>query len=209
MPSLIRRVRFQLVLDNRTHFQSTGSGDVREVLCSVYGVDVARQMIELGSVYDPPPSSAAPPDDDDALLLHDRAARDAIVVSGFISPPALNRSNRKEITLFVNGRWVQDIRLSTAVLQAYHTMLMVGRYPIAVVCSACRPKTWMSTSTRPRPRCVFAIPTPPSRRSSAPCARPSPPTPPSRTSRRANGPWAAMSAAPAGVHHRLGRLRRR
>ena len=66
-------------------------------------------------------------------MLRDRAARDAIVVQGFISPPALNRSNRKEITIFVNGRWVQDIRLSTAVLQAYHTMLMVGRYPIAVV----------------------------------------------------------------------------
>ena len=126
-------VHFKLALDNRTHFQTAGSGDVREVLGAVYGVDVARQMIELGSVYEAPPPSARPPDDDDALLLHDRAARDAIVVSGFISPPALNRSNRKEITLFVNGRWVQDIRLSTAVVQAYHTMLMVGRYPIAVV----------------------------------------------------------------------------
>jgi DNA mismatch repair protein MutL len=126
-------VHFKLVLDNRTHFQSTGSGDVREVLAAVYGVDTARQLIELGSAYEAPPASATPPDDDDALLLHDRAARDSILVRGFISPPALNRSNRKEITLFVNGRWVQDIRLSTAVLQAYHTMLMVGRYPIAVV----------------------------------------------------------------------------
>ena len=126
-------VRFKLVFDNRTHFQSSGSGDVREVLGAVYGVEVARQMIELGSVYEAPPPSVTPPDDDDALLLHDRAARDAIGVRGFISPPALNRSNRKEITLFVNGRWVQDIRLSTAVLQAYHTMLMVGRFPIAVV----------------------------------------------------------------------------
>ena len=126
-------VRFKLVLDNRTPFQSSGSGDVREVLAAVYGVEVARQLIELGGSYDAPPPTAPPPDDDDALFLHDRAVRDSIVVRGFISPPALNRSNRKEITLFVNGRWVQDIRLSTAVLQAYHTMLMVGRYPIAVV----------------------------------------------------------------------------
>ena len=126
-------VHFKLVFDNRTHFQSSGSGDVREVLAVVYGVEVGRQLIELGSVYDPPPPSATPPDDDEGLLLHDRAARDSIAVRGFISPPALNRSNRKEVTIFVNGRWVQDIRLSTAVLQAYHTMLMVGRYPIAVV----------------------------------------------------------------------------
>jgi DNA mismatch repair protein MutL len=54
-------------------------------------------------------------------------------VSGYLSPPDLNRANRRDITLFVNGRWVQDARLSAAVMQAYHTLLMVGRYPIAVV----------------------------------------------------------------------------
>ncbi len=126
-------VRFRLIFDNRTNFQSTGSGDAREVLAAAYGVDLARQMLELGSVYDAPPASAPPPDDEDGLFLHERRARDAISVRGFISPPAVNRANRRDITLFVNGRWVQDIRLSTAVLQAYHTMLMVGRYPIAVI----------------------------------------------------------------------------
>jgi DNA mismatch repair protein MutL len=125
-------VRFRLVFDNRTSFQSTGGGDVREVLAAVYGLDLARQLLELGSVYDPPPASATPPDDD-ALFLHERRARELIEVAGFISPPAVNRSNRKDITVFINGRWVHDIRLATAVLQAYHTMLMVGRYPIAVM----------------------------------------------------------------------------
>jgi DNA mismatch repair protein MutL len=131
-------VRFKLVFDSRTVFQSSGSGDVREVLASVYGVEIAKQLIELGSTYEPP---ASPPpaeeDETDDLALRDRstayASRPTIKVSGFISPPSLNRSNRKDITLFVNGRWVQDVRLSAAVLQAYHTMLMVGRYPIAVV----------------------------------------------------------------------------
>jgi DNA mismatch repair protein MutL len=131
-------VRFKLVFDSRTAFQSSGSGDVREVLVSVFGVEIAKQLIELGSAYEPP---ASPPpaeeDETDDLALRDRspayASRSTIKVSGFISPPSLNRSNRKDITLFVNGRWVQDVRLSAAVLQAYHTMLMVGRYPIAVV----------------------------------------------------------------------------
>ena len=132
-------VRFKLVFDSRAVFQSSGSGDVREVLVSVYGVEIAKQLIELGSTYEPPPIPPPPAEEDEAddLALRDRrteyAARNAIRVSGFISPPSLNRSNRKDITLFVNGRWVQDVRLSAAVLQAYHTMLMVGRYPIAVV----------------------------------------------------------------------------
>ena len=54
-------------------------------------------------------------------------------VTGFISPTALTRSNRKEITFFVNGRWVQDTPLTSALLQAYHTLLMVGRYPLAAL----------------------------------------------------------------------------
>jgi DNA mismatch repair protein MutL len=133
-------VRFRLIFDSRTAFQSSGSGDVREVLVAVYGVDVARQLIEIDSEFDkqslPPPKLEE--DESDDLALREphgtyNPRPSTLHVRGFISPPALNRSNRKDITLFVNGRWVQDIRLSTAVLQAYHTLLMVGRYPLAVI----------------------------------------------------------------------------
>ncbi|MBU0703481.1 MAG: DNA mismatch repair protein MutL, partial [Chloroflexi bacterium] len=55
-----------------------------------------------------------------------------IQVAGFASPPSLHRANRGYITLFVNGRWVQDVRLSYAIIQAYHTLLPGGRYPLAV-----------------------------------------------------------------------------
>ena len=37
------------------------------------------------------------------------------------------------MTFFVNGRWVQDPALNSALMQAYHTLLMVGRYPMAVL----------------------------------------------------------------------------
>jgi DNA mismatch repair protein MutL len=132
-------VRFKLLFENRTAFQSSGGGDVREVLVAVYGVEIARQLIEIDNEIEkeqlPPPRLEE--DESDDLVLREPhgvyGSRATIKVKGFISPPALNRSNRKDITLFVNGRWVQDIRLSTAVLQAYHTMLMVGRYPLAVV----------------------------------------------------------------------------
>ncbi|MEK7311269.1 MAG: DNA mismatch repair endonuclease MutL [Chloroflexota bacterium] len=135
-------VRFRLNFDNRTAFQSSGNGDLREVLTAAYGIDIARQLLEIappGETEFPAPEPPPAPDDSDEwpLALHERPNPQSLIsapqVSGFISPPALNRSNRKEITLFVNGRWVQDIRLSTAVMQAYHTMLMVGRYPIALI----------------------------------------------------------------------------
>src|SRR3972149_3313282 len=43
--------RFKLTFDNRATLQSSGSGDMREVLVAVYGIEVARQLIEVNSEY--------------------------------------------------------------------------------------------------------------------------------------------------------------
>ncbi len=104
-------VRFTLTHDGRTQIQTTGSGQAREALAAVLGLDAAREMISL-------PESATPSDID---------------VHGFISPPSVSRANRRELTFFVNRRWVQDPSLSAAVVQAYHGLLMVGRYPMAII----------------------------------------------------------------------------
>lgn len=110
-------VQFRLVHDGREAFRSSGNGDVREVLAGVMGTDVARQMIGIGAWAEPRVGPSA----------------STLQVSGFVSPPALTRADRREITIFVNGRWVQDARVAAAVLQAYRTLLMVGRYPWAVI----------------------------------------------------------------------------
>jgi DNA mismatch repair protein MutL len=57
----------------------------------------------------------------------------SIRVRGYAALPELDHANRSKIYLFVNGRPVQDTRLSFAVIQAYHTLLMTGRYPVAVI----------------------------------------------------------------------------
>jgi DNA mismatch repair protein MutL len=103
------KVRFILHQDDKPVLQTSGNGDRREVLASLYGIDIARQMLELH--------------------LEDGDTR----LEGFTSPISLTRSNRREITFFVNGRWIQDVSLSTALIKGYHTLLMVGRYPLAVV----------------------------------------------------------------------------
>jgi DNA mismatch repair protein MutL len=65
-------------------------------------------------------------------LPSDEAPR-GVRVTGYAGVPALHRSNRSYITLFVNRRWFQDPSLAYGVIQAYRTMLPVGRYPAAVV----------------------------------------------------------------------------
>jgi DNA mismatch repair protein MutL len=102
-------VRFKVTDGKQATLQTAGDGDRRSILAALYGVEVAKQMLQVMDV------------------------EDRLSLTGFISPTSLTRSNRKEITFFVNGRWVQEFSLTTALLQAYHTLLMVGRYPLTAL----------------------------------------------------------------------------
>jgi len=108
-------VRFTLSHDGRAVFQSSGLGPdrLRDVLVAVYGLEIGAAVLEI--------------------VPGDQQPAAGIQVAGFAGPPSLHRANRGYITLFVNGRWVQDVRLSYAIIQAYHTLLPSGRYPLAVV----------------------------------------------------------------------------
>ena len=55
------------------------------------------------------------------------------VVSGFTSLPTCYKSTRQHMSFFVNRRWVLSRMLSYAVEEAYHSLLMAGRHPLAVV----------------------------------------------------------------------------
>src|SRR5215208_4340194 len=101
--------RFKLSDGRNVTLQTSGDGNRQSILAALYGVDTARQMLEI------------------------MAEEEGFRLTGFISPTSITRSNRKEITFFINGRWVHDVSLSTALIQAYHTLLMVGRYPLTVL----------------------------------------------------------------------------
>ncbi|MPZ22638.1 MAG: DNA mismatch repair endonuclease MutL [Dehalococcoidia bacterium] len=103
-------IAFGLVIDGRSALSTSGNGDERQVLAAVYGADVARQLMPV-------------------TPHEDRA----IAVRGWIAPPHLSRSNRQALSLFINGRWVQNRRLLFALGDAFQGLLPRGRHPIAVV----------------------------------------------------------------------------
>lgn len=109
-------VHFSLVRDGRLAFQSPGSGKLLDVLAKVFGADTAAHLLPV----DPAQDASLPPDAQ-------------VRVQGYVGEPALNRSDRDGMMLFVNRRWVQDRSLAYAVVQAYHTMLPEGRFPVAVL----------------------------------------------------------------------------
>jgi DNA mismatch repair protein MutL len=109
------QVRFHLSLDGREAFHSTGSGNLGDVLVQALGLETFREMVEVTPL--PPTRPDLPP----------------IEVYGFTTTPSLHRANRSQITLFVNGRAINDQRLTFAVVQAYHTLLPAARYPATVL----------------------------------------------------------------------------
>jgi len=106
--------RFSLVSDGRLNFQSTGSGGLGDVVIKVFGLEVAKQMLELGG-----PGA-------EELSMEPS-------VHGYVGVPSLHRSNRQHISFYVNRRWIRDHRLAYAVSQAYHTLLPTGRFPVALL----------------------------------------------------------------------------
>jgi len=102
-------IRWSVTQDGKPIFQTTGSGERFEILQALFGPTEASKLMPVN--------------------FEERNLK----LEGYISSLALTRSNRRDITLFVNGRWVQDPMLTSAVIRAYNTMLMVGRYPVAVL----------------------------------------------------------------------------
>ncbi|MBX5444929.1 DNA mismatch repair endonuclease MutL [Sphaerobacter sp.] len=110
-------VRFELVVDGRTVLATDGSGDLGNTIVGVFGPDIAAEMVPI-----------VPPADDE----HD-PERPAVTVSGYVGLPTLTRGNRQHIILLVNRRWIESRSLTFALEQAYHSLIMVGRFPVAVL----------------------------------------------------------------------------
>ncbi len=102
-------VKFVLFLEGRMMLRTPGSGQLIDSVVEVYGLEVAQNMLEVKSA-----SSSSPG------------------VSGLAGSPAISRSSRGYLSFFVNRRWITSRLLTRAVEEAYHGLLMSGRYPIAI-----------------------------------------------------------------------------
>lgn len=117
-------VRFSVISEGRQVFNSPGDGRLRGVMVAVYGLSVAEQMVPLAGSDD---------DVTERLISPPTPTGDAPIVTGYVSRPSCFKSTRSYLSLFVNRRWVQSRTLSFAVEEAYHSLLLTGRHPIAVI----------------------------------------------------------------------------
>lgn len=102
-------IRFVLTTDGREQVNTTGGGNLQDVILSLYGREVASRMMPVSGT-------------DAGLSIH-----------GYTSAPDLHRHNRSYITLLVNRRWVYHRSIMYAIEQAYQGTLPDRRYPLAVI----------------------------------------------------------------------------
>jgi len=102
-------IRFEATHNGRELFKTTGKGDLLQVIAQVYGMNAAKQMIPI---------------------KHDTLD---FTITGYISKPEVTRASRNFITLLINGRYVKSIPLTKAIIDGYHTLLPIGKKPIAVL----------------------------------------------------------------------------
>jgi len=106
-------VRFELVVDGRNALRTTGDDNLRAAIGQVFGHGVGSSVLAL-------------PDSD-------RSVETPATVTGYVAHPSHDRADRTQILFFVNSRWVQHRGMMFALEEAYHSLLMVGRHPTAVV----------------------------------------------------------------------------
>ena len=101
-------IRF--IHNRREIFATPGTGKLLEALAAVMGMETARQMLPVEDI-----------------------SRDWLAIRGYAGRPVLHRSNRRQIIVLVNGRYVYSSLVALAVQEAYHTLLPAGRHPVAVI----------------------------------------------------------------------------
>ncbi|RUS45778.1 DNA mismatch repair endonuclease MutL [Cohnella sp. AR92] len=102
-------IAFTFAHNGSTLLRTTGNGDLRQVIAAIYGTAAAKAMVEV------------------------KAEHLDYSLTGLTAMPLETRSNRNAITVLVNGRYVRSPAVVQPLLQAYHTLLPINRFPLSVL----------------------------------------------------------------------------
>ena len=102
-------IKFILENNDKELLNTTGDGNLLKVIYAVYGIDVAKKMIEIDG------------------------ENDDYVISGYVSYPEVAKASRNVMTTLVNGRVIKNQALNRAILDTYHTYIPKDKYPVIVI----------------------------------------------------------------------------
>ncbi len=102
-------VSFQLTNNSKDVIKTSGSNNLHKTIHEIYGLNISSNMLYLN------------------------ISSDDYIVSGYVSKPDILKSNRNDLTTFVNDRLVKNTDINRAINDAYYTYKPHDRYPIVVL----------------------------------------------------------------------------
>ena len=102
-------ISIKLINSGKVIIQTSGNGDIKSVIYSIYGKDIAENIVDVNYEYED------------------------IKINGVIGKPVIARSNRANQLFFVNKRYIKDKILTSAAEQGYKGLLTIGKYGFLVL----------------------------------------------------------------------------
>ena len=102
-------IAIKLINTGKTIIQTNGNGDLKSVIYSIYGKDIANGIMGVSYKYED------------------------IEIKGAIGKPEISRSNRSNQLFFVNKRFIKDKTLTAATEQAYKGLIPIGKFGFVIL----------------------------------------------------------------------------
>ncbi len=102
-------IAIKLINTGKTVIQTNGNGDIKSVIYSIYGKDIANGIMEVAYKYED------------------------INIIGVVGKPEVARSNRSNQLFFVNKRYIKDKTLTAATEQAYKGLIPIGKFGFVIL----------------------------------------------------------------------------
>ncbi len=103
------QIKFSFTNNDKILLKTSGSGNLLKTIHEIYGLNVSNKMLEF------------------------KASNNDFDIYGYICKPEILKSNRNDISTFVNDRIVHNAEINRAINDAYYTYKPEGKYPVVIL----------------------------------------------------------------------------
>lgn len=102
-------IKFSVTNNDKQLLKTSGSNNLLKTIHEIYGLNVSNKMLEF------------------------KASNNDFDIYGYVCKPEVLKSNRNDMSTFVNDRLVRNSELNRAINDAYYTYKPEGKYPVVIL----------------------------------------------------------------------------
>lgn len=102
-------ISIRFIVNSNSKLHTSGNGRLKDIIYTIFGKDVASNIIETDSQFE------------------------NMKIKGYIGKPVVTRGNRNNMVYFINGRYIKNKIINSAIEDAYKPYIMQHNYPFCVL----------------------------------------------------------------------------